>query len=211
MAALLLVASGLLFRAYERVRHVDPGFRSGSRPDLHGRAAGGELRRRRRHGWRQEGQCVLGSADGALRDASRRRGRRARELSAARLPLGQLLRARRSAAAQAGRNQSRGPAAARVAGLLQGDGHPPAERPLPRRIRMPPATVTSRSSTKRSRSTFWPGVGRPGRQTFQECRQPEGAMDHGRRRRRRRQALRARAADAARHLLSGDASAGSTR
>ena len=27
MAALLLVASGLLFRAYDRVKHVDPGFR----------------------------------------------------------------------------------------------------------------------------------------------------------------------------------------
>ena len=36
LAALLLVCGGLLLRAYDRVRHVDPGFRTGSRADLRG-------------------------------------------------------------------------------------------------------------------------------------------------------------------------------
>ncbi len=76
MAALLLVASGLLFRAYERVKHVDAGFR----PDhvltfmvaLPEASYGGDDERPAG----KKVNAFWDRSDGALRDASRRRSRR---------------------------------------------------------------------------------------------------------------------------------------
>ena len=97
-------------------------------------------------------------------------------------------------------------------GLFQGDGHPllkgravlrAAGRPSQdagrrRRQRNVRADVLARRGTTRSANAF-------------KNTGDQGAVDDRRRRRRRRQALRARAADAAGHLLPGDAPAGSTR
>ena len=123
-------ASGLLFRAYDRVTQVDPGFRTDhvltfmlALPDAsYGRGDDPNAIKKVNAFW--------DSLTTRLRGAARRRSRRAHQLPAARLPLGELLRARRTRAAQARRNESGGAAAPGVAGIFQGDGHPAAERPV---------------------------------------------------------------------------------
>ena len=103
LAAVLLVCGGLLLRAYDRVRKRRSRLPDRSRPDVLARAAGRHLRR----GRRQEDPRVLGSADRTADRAPRRRIGRPRELPAARLSLGQLLRHRGARSARARTSQSR--------------------------------------------------------------------------------------------------------
>ena len=96
LAAVLLVSSGLLFRAYDRVTQVDPGFRTDhvltfmlALPDAsYGRGNDAERD--------QESQHVLGQPDDASGVAARRRSGGHHQLPAPQLPLGELLRAGRT-------------------------------------------------------------------------------------------------------------------
>ena len=122
IASILLAGGGLLFRAFDQVRHVDPGFAADHVLTFSTLAARRHLQGRR------GAHRVLGStARTAARDA-RGAGGLGDQLPAALVPPGQLLPCRRATAAQARRDEPGGAHAVRERGVLRVDGHPPEGR-----------------------------------------------------------------------------------
>ena len=137
IASILLAGGGLLFRAFDQVRHVDPGF-AADHVLTFNLAADCQLQGRR------GAHRVLGpAARTAARDAWGA-GRIGDQLPAALVPPWQLLPCRRATAAQARRVEPGGADAIRERGVFRVDGHPPESRTFLHAAGRPPEHAAGR-------------------------------------------------------------------